>query len=45
MKSRPVGGCSSEIWSHPIDMNNNNNKKVGLFLFWVPLEPGFSTVF
>jgi hypothetical protein len=23
--SRPVSGCSSKIYSHPIDMNNKNN--------------------
>jgi hypothetical protein len=23
MNNRPVGGCSSETQSHPIDMNNN----------------------
>jgi hypothetical protein len=22
MNNRPIGGCSSETWSHPIDMNN-----------------------
>jgi hypothetical protein len=24
MSNRPVGGRSSETWSHPIDMNNDN---------------------
>jgi hypothetical protein len=25
MNNRPIGGHSSETYSHPIDINNNNN--------------------
>jgi hypothetical protein len=32
VNSRPVGGCSSETWSHPINMNMNL-EGTELFLF------------
>jgi hypothetical protein len=27
MNSRPVGGCSSDMYTDPTDMSNNNNNR------------------